>query len=420
MVRSLMSAPPTDRVGRYPKHPFLVNGGCFTATPMCIARVLPGETLENLFMESRVVTDPILNPIIGWKKEYYFFYVKMTDLMIDAVKNLFIDPNNAEITNDVAAANHQINYTAKGGIEWMRLACDRVVSTYFRDDGETAASRTWADGRRIVQIREQLWMDSLTDKDDMPEGAAIAGATDAGDLDRLMDAFNNLRALSIMDMTYEDFLRSYGISIPQKDENKPEMLAHFSDFQYPSNTIDPVSGTPSSAVSWVFKNGERKRRLFKEPGFIIGLSVTRPKVYFGGLAGSALGFAKRAWDWMPNYTMDMPETALKNFALNTGPVGDRTAGTVWDSYFVDMRDELLYGDQYQNVRAFTATLADNFANHMLALPDATGNRKYPTETQCKGFFKTPASAFNVKQDGYVSLSIKGLQVDYTVGNFAEV
>lgn len=417
-MRTLLSAPPTDRVGRYPKHPFLTKEVPFTAQPFFLARVLPGETLENLFMESRVISDPILNSIIGWKKEYYFFYVKATDLLLDVIKNMFVDPTNAEIAGYDEAANKPLNYTGKGAIDWTQRCLDRCVETYFRDQGETAASRAFADGTRIVQIRDTLFMDSLTDKDLMPEGAAISGATDAGDLDRLMDAFNQLRALGLSDMTYEDWLRAQGINIPDKDENKPELLARFSDFQYPSNTVEPTTGVPASAVSWVFKNGERKRFFFKEPGFLFGISVTRPKVYFGGLSGSAAGWAQRAWDWMPNYVADMPETALKPFALHEGPLGDRTGGTVADGYFLDMRDEVLYGDQWQNMRAFTATLANDGANHILALPDASLNFRYPSEAMTKIFFKTPASAYYIKQDGYVSLSIKGVQVDYTQSNWA--
>ena len=301
--------------------------------------------------------------------------------------------------------------------DWLRSQGIAIASPSGIKSLSVRVSYATAAGDRIVQIRQQTFMDTLTDKDLMPEGDAIAGATDAGDLDRLMDAFNALRALGIADMTYEDWLRSQGIAIPDKDENKPELLAHFSEFQYPSNTIDPSTGTPSSAVSWVFKNGNRDPKFFKEPGFVMGISVTRPKVYFSGLAGSAAGFAQRAWDWTPNYTADMPETSLKYFAPGTGPMGDRTTDT--DAYWLDMRDELLYGDQWQNVVAFNVVPATTGANHLLALPDTALNWKYPTEAMCKSFFVDAAgTAFHIRQDGYVSLNIKGLQVDFTKGNFA--
>lgn len=422
-IRTLSSAPPTSRVGRYPKHTFMAKEMPFTAQPIFLARVLPGETLKNMKFESRVITDPIHNSIIGWKKEYFVFYVRVTDLLNDAIKDMFVDPTNAEIAGLDEAANKPRTYTAKGAIDWMGLCLDRVVETYFRDEGETASAYATAAGDRIVQIRQTSFLDSLTDKDAMPEGDAIAGATDMGDLERLMNAFEMARSLGLADMTYEDFLRSYGIAIPNKDEGKPELLANFSEFVYPSNTIDPTTGTPSSACSWVFNTAQRDPKFFKEPGFVIGISVTRPKVYFSGLAGLAAGFAQRAWDWMPGYLRDMPETALKRFTAGTGPLGDRLLDT--DDYFVDMRDELLYGDQFQNMAVFPANSANpatTGAHHLLALPDSALNWRYPTEAMIKAFFKAEANCF-IRQDGYAAFQIQSSAsapiVDYTVGNFAE-
>lgn len=418
-MNTLMTAPPTSRVGRYPKHIFQIREQVFTAQPFMIAPVLPGETLESLFFESRVITDPILNSIIGWKKQYYYFYVKITDLLNDTIRDMFIDPDNVDLTATLGiGANSTVNYTAKGGIDYVDRCMVRIVNDYFRDEGGVASDFTNADGTYRIQHRQELFLDTLTDKDDLPEGAAIAGATDMGDLDRLMDAFNHLRALGVANMTYEDFLRSYGLSIPKKDENKPEMLAQFSDFQYPSNTVNSSTGIPVSAVSWVFKNGHRKPKLFKEPGFIIGVSCTRPKIYFAGLAGAAAAHMGRAWDWVPNYLANMPETALKQFAAGAGPLGDRTTDT--DLYWLDMRDLLLYGDQFQNVSAFNVVPATVGANHLAALPSQALEWKYPPEQFGKDIFATPASAFYVRSDGYVSLGIKGKQIDHTQGNFAEI
>lgn len=425
-IRTLNSAPPTERVNRYPKHTFRVNSLPFTAQPFFLARVLPGETLNNLFFESRVITDPIRNSIIGWKKEYFFYYVKMSDLGIPEFKQMFVDPNNTDLITSTAyetVANIQRTYTAKGGIDWADRCLTRIVDEYFRDDGEVTAdfkTTITHPNTPIVQIREASWLDSITDDSVMPEGAAIAGATDMGDLDRLYNAFEQLRAMGLSDMTYEDFLRAQGIHIPERDENRPVEIAHFSDFTYPSNTVTQGTGAVTSACSWVFKNGTKKPYFFKEPGFIIGITVTRPKTYFAGLAGKIADFATRAWDWMPFYMMDMPETSLKYFAPDTGPLGDRTTPT--DDHWVDMRDELLYGDQFQNVIPFNAVPVDVGTENMISYPSgATATQddwKYPLETAIKQLFVTPASAFYVKEDGYVSLSIKGKQVDYTRGTIS--
>lgn len=409
---------PTDRVGRYPKHNFLAREVPYSAVPIMLAPVLPGESLTNLYFESRVVSDPVKNPLIGWKKEYYFFYVKITDLLVDAIRDMFVDPNNVDLTATLgAAANNSPYYIAKGAIDYRRRCLKAVMEHYFRDEGEAWDLLVDANGYPMVQIKDNLWMDTLTDKDLMPQGEDISDATTAGDLDRLMDAFEQLRALGVSNMAYEDWLRSHGISIPNKDENKPELLARFSDFQYPSNTVDPATGTPSSALSWVFKNSSRDPKFFKEPGFVLGVSITRPKLYYSGLAGDLSGFMGRAWDWMPNYLSAMPETSLKYFAGDTGPLGDRT--TAPDSYWVDMRDLLLYGDQFQNMAPFAAVPATDGANHMVPLPTGdTFNSKNVSEAMVKQLFTTPATNFYIRQDGYASLSVKGVQTDYTKGNIA--
>ena len=156
---------------------------------------------------------------------------------------------------------------------------------------------------------------------------------------------------------------------------------------------------------------------FQEPGFLVAFSVTSPKVYFGGLAGFNAGFAKRAWDWMPSYVMDMPETSLKYFSQDTGPLGNQNATS--DRYYIDMRDELLFGDQFQNVAPFGVGPTSSYANHILPLPaGAVIGWKYPTEAMAKAFFVDTSTAA-INQDGYFSFSIKGKQVNYTEGNFAQ-
>lgn len=414
----LQAAAPTDRKLRQPKHRFLVSEFPFTAQPFMIAPVLPGESLANLYMEARVVTDPINNRLIGWKKEFYYFYVRVTDLLVDAIKDMFVDPTNTDLVATMGVAGHDNNfYHASGGIDYTKRCLKRIMETYFRDEGEAWDAHKTSWGIPFVQIREDSWLDSLTDKDLMPEGEAIASATDAGDLDRLMAAYEMLRSLGVSNMTYEDWLRSQGIAIPNELENKPELLCRFSEYQYPSNTIDPTTGAASSAVSWVFKNGNKDKKFFKEPGFVIGVSVTRPKVYLSGLAGSLAEFMGRAWDWMPGYLSAMPETSLKNFAIHSGPLGNRNVAA--DAYWVDMRDLLMYGDQFVNLAPWNATPPNDGANNRVALPDATLNHKNPNEAMVRSLFKSVDDS-TVGIDGYTSLSILGVQTDYTKGNFAQV
>jgi hypothetical protein len=420
-----MSAPPTSRVGRYPRHPFSVQQIPMHIQPFCIAPVLPGETLDNLYFESRAVSAPVKNSLIGWKLEYYYFYVRITDLLQDTIRDMFVDPTNTDLSATLGiAATDRHYYTAKGGIDYMKRGVRRIVDEWFRDEGDSYDTwKTVVNGSDlyVAPIKELLWMDSLTDKDDLPMGTDPGVVSTAGDLEALMQAFEQLRALGIANMTYEDWLRTNGIAIPRKDENAPELLAKFTDFQYPSNTIDPLTGNPSSALSWVFKNGSKDKKFFKEPGFIIGLTIARPKLYFSGPFGSLTGFLSRAWDWLPNYLWDLEgqaSTSLKKFAGGTGPLGDLTSTTGENAYWVDMRDLFLHGDQYQNRYPHTDGTTPSYDGNFNLVPlpanqDSIATRQYVTKTMMDALFDGAESAQGVCQDGYVSFNIKGHQVDYT-------
>lgn len=422
---NLMSVAPTDRVGRYPKHTFYITGRPYVLEPMMIAPVLPGETLQNMYMESRVVTDPIKSPLIGWKQEYFFFYVRISDLLRDVIKNMFIDPTNADLAGSQGIAADDADYfTAKGGIPYAKWCTERVTMHYFRDTGEAwNAANSMLGTKPLTQIKDLYWMDSLTDESKMPEGSNISAATTAGDLDRLMDAFEHLRAMGMANMSYEDFLRTYGISVKDPTEGKPEMLWHLSDFQYPSNTVNPANGAPSSAVSWVFKQSSREKKFFTEPGFIVGYSVTRPKVYLGGQRGNASAHLSRAWDWMPALLLDTPETRLKSFLGGTGPLGDRsgTGSGVESQYWIDMNDIFMHGDQWiggVNANADLTIPADGQKQHVMPLPtwftnEDTWDFKYLWDVPIDSMFVSATPANKVRQDGMVSLSIKGKQIDTT-------
>lgn len=423
---TLLSAPPTSRVGRYPKHAFNVRSRPFQIRPFCLAPVLPGESLTSAYFESRVVTDPIVNPIIGWKQEYYFFYVRMSDLLDDAIKEMFIDPTNTDISADYGEdSNVSQYYTGKGGVNWSYMCMDRVVKNYFRDSTEDNLNPL-IDGLPQAQVKDTFFLDSLTDDSEMPEGDEIADATNAGDLERLMNAFEQLRAMGLTEMTYEDYLRSNGIAVSDPTAGKPELIWHLSDWQYPSNTIDPADGTPRSAVSWVFKNTLRKAKLFKEPGFIFGISIARPKIYFGGVYGSAAAHMTRAWDWMPALLAMTPETRLKHFGAGTGPLGERSgiAAGQQSQYWLDMCDILLHGDQWLDrlPAAGDQTIGANPANHVLPIPSwADGEDDlsflYVGPDASKQFFVDSgesATKYFIKHDGVLNLSIKGKQIDMTV------
>lgn len=401
---TLQSMAPTDRKHRRPKHKFNIEQRPYALTPFMIAPVLPGETFSGAYFETRQVTDPVRNPLIGWSSEFYWFYVKIRDLADAAtLETLFVDP-----TQNLSALNSaadQAFYHRGGSPNFLQMCVRRITEVYFRDDGE-AWNNVMIGSYPAVQFRDQGWLDSLTDTTILPDGGAVVTSSYEA-MDRALEAYEYLLAHSLTDMSFDDYLRTFGVTIPKSEERKPELIAQVREFQYPSNTVEPSTGVPSSAVSWVLKAPVKKRMFFREPGFIVGVSVVRPKIYFGRQFGSLAHHLDQGLSWLPAIMKDSPETSLREFtggAAGTGPLSNGTVGPA-NGYIVDMRDLFLYGDQFTN-------LAPDAARYFLDLPTAALQRKYPTQAMTETIH-VGLAAGRTRADGFTSLDILGMQQDYT-------
>lgn len=402
----------TGRKLRNPIHNFQIRCKPWVIQPICIAPVLPGETLKNVLIQARIVVDPIVNPLIGWWTEQHWFYVKLRDLptaVADAYTNLMITPGST-MTAVHSAAKVDTYHGYATSVDTTQAALEAVVDRYFRDEDEAwnTAGATLG-GMPLASITRHSgqpgWMDSVIDTTLLPDGGVIPAGSTGEVTNNLLDTYQYLREMKFMDMTFEDFCRSYGVNIPTQEEvNKPELLRSIKDWSYPVNHVEPTTGIPSSAVSWALKERVDKDRLFKEPGFIYGVSVTRPKVYFARQRSSMTDFLDTPFSWLPALMGDNPETSLREFTNLNGPITNQTNG-----YWVDIRDLFLYGDQFVNFD-ITAGVGDN----SVVLPTAAMQKRYVSTTDVDAMFTNAAGGFNlVRQDGTARLSILGRQVDYT-------
>lgn len=414
-IVSVTDRPTTQRRPRRPRHTFNLKTKPYEIAPFMIAPVLPGETLSSLLMQSRVVTDPIQNSLIGWHKEYYFFYVKHRALNVlwsdaDALllQTQMLDPSTS-MTNLRAAANTTPYYTFKAGIDYVLACTHAVIKEFFRDEDE-AVNVASIENYFAAQMDQENWAHS------MKEESATGDDTDLPGQDQLEETdvietetgqyaqWEIMRDAGLTDATYEDFLRSYGVSIPksedqggtQDEKHKPELIRFIREWSYPSNTVNPADGTVASAVSWSIAERADKKRFFKEPGFIFGVTVTRPKVYMGLQKGAAVGMLDSAYGWLPALLSGHPWTSVTE-ELDSATDGILQGGD--EDYWVDLRDLFLYGDQFVN-HTFSAA-----ANHGLAHPvAATLQRKYPTDAMVESLFKTATTEY-VREDGVVHLNI---------------
>jgi hypothetical protein len=380
-----------------------------------IAPVLPGETLTNLQLQARAVTDPIQNPLIGWWLEYYYFYVKHRDLAErDTLMNMVM--TNASTAALNAAAKVE-TYHAGSAPDYAQLCLNRIVDTYFRDEGEITLAGSIGN-LPAASLSSDTWLDSVkaasTNPTNDPEfpGNTTRIQTDdliPGTTQAMFDQWEFMKQEKLTDLTYEDFLKTYGVTgqavAAVVDEHKPELIRYVRDWTYPTNTVEPTTGVPASACSWAVAERADKDRFFTEPGFLVGLTVARPKVYLSKQKGTGVSMLADAFSWLPAVLSNDPYTSLRQFANTAGPL----QGNVTDAagYWVDVRDLFVYGDQFVN---FSLAVADA---GLVALPTLTLQKRYPSSADADALFKSASPANQIRQDGVTQLSILGRLQDET-------
>lgn len=394
------------RVARRPRHPFLVRHKPHAIQPMLIAPVLPGETMRNLLLQARAVTDPIKNPLTGWWLDYYFFYVKLQRMGAD-FKDFLLDPAISLNTGHTTASN--VKYYHNGStVSFVRECLKAVVEDHFRLEGEAWDAVT-IDGLPAAMVVQENGLDSfvLDTQVAAPEvdQEITVGVDDkiaASEIEQAWMRYSALREMNLATFSWEDFLRSYGVKgVAAEEDHKPELVRFVREWTYPSNTVDPATGTPSSAVSWTITERADKDRFFKEPGFIFGVTCARPKLYLSSQTGSLTQMMSDAWRWLPAVLENQPGVSMIKSSAGAGPIPGQ-AGAYW----VDIRDLLSYGEQFVGV-----SLASTDAS-LVALPTSAGQKHYPTEAMMDALFKADPNEF-VRQDGVVQLNISSRQMDVT-------
>jgi len=421
-VRVAQGYTSSRRVTRSPAHPFMLRTRPYQIQPFMCSPVLPGETLSNMVTMSRVVTKPIKNALVGWWCEYYFFYVRLKDIEYhlkaekgEWLADMVTNPNGYDPAPLRAAADVKFYHPA-GGIPWVKYAMETCVEYYFRDQGEDWDTAV-LDGLPLAQVGSRNWMDSLTLDDnkrtdrDFDLDLNNDGTITAREMLDGIEQYNALRDAGLETMDYEDWVRSFGVQIEEKNDDsvsryRPELLRYNRTWQYPTNTVEPTTGVPSSAVSWINAFRADKDRMFKEPGFIIGLTVQKPKAYLSDPTGAAAAFMQKVDNWLPALQHKEYERGFMEFAANAGPLANKIGVTPFEAYWIDVRDLLKYGDQFANFALDSSSSA-------VKILEATGRARYPSGTEIDALF-AGADKY-IQTDGITNLTIKGRVVDRTRG-----
>lgn len=287
-----------------------------------------------------------------------------------------------------------------------------ITENYFRDEGEDAIGGTGPaaiENLPVASYGRLNFAESIIASADMPEDTFSGNAEDYSDVEKSWQVWEYLRTQRLTQMTFEDWLRTFGVSLNSVGYEIPELIRSYRTFQYPSNTVTQGTGAVTSAVSWVVQQSANKRRFFNEPGFIVGVQIYRPKVYFANQAGAMAQWMSKITDWMPAITHSQPEQSIREFPDSAagGPYSDEFGSAYW----LDMRDLYMYGDQFIGSSGFVEGVAAASVQQ-IDQPSTRLTSKYPVEADADLLFSADTDEY-IRTDGIVQLEILSKQQDVT-------
>lgn len=396
-------------------------------TPFMIAPVLPNETLDNLLFQVDAYSDPIVNRVIGWHANYQFYYVPMMaltnydlsrgNLDAETVAKMHTTVGSAGDIGTavgVTSAVDETLYQFKGAFDWLKECLTVIINQFYRSEDDRG-DYSVASGMEypIAYINQRHAFHSLKEESATGDDAELPGVDEVEDLDILSGFSTHQTQWEIMrdsgqeDLSYDDYLRAQGVRLgpDQKraavgDENtiapEAELLRFVRKWVKPVNAVDPTDGSVANAIRWNCSERADKKRYFKEPGFLIGVAVTTPKLYLGNQKGTLTGLLTQAEHWLPKVLQTYGYTSVREVldSVTDGPLINQD-----EDYWLDMADLFNYGEQFVNW-----TLAA--ANHGLAIPDGNPlNKLYLSEAEIKSLFVDSTNDQHIYQDGTVHLDI---------------
>lgn len=419
----LVETPSVARKPRAPVHDFNVRFRPFVLQPMMVAPVLPGDTLKNLLCSYSAMTDPIKHPLIGWWFDFHFFYVPFRAMDASAdLQTMVLDPAFGELsaTHDLAA-DPDFYHAQATKPSFAYQATKAVVEEYFRHEGEDWLTNAHLDNVPQIGLTKKSAISSFVLDSASTEPDVLPGTADADDnLDEILgsglsatfagayDAYQALVAAQVVDITFEDWLRQYGVRLPTPDNDpRPERILSYSDWKFPTKAVDETDGTIAAAIHWRDRVKSDKDRRFKEPGVLLGLCCATPKVYLRNQGEAVVDSLTRSLDWLPAVLGEHAFTSLKLFTSNGTNAGVGPLGFVPSAdYWLDIRDLFVHGDQFVNF-ALTATDAS-----IVALPNSSGKTRFVSSTDANDLF-SDSLVNKVHAEGRVRLNILSQVTDMT-------
>lgn len=403
----------TPRGVRHPTHPFRVSHKPYVLQPFLIAPVLAGDSLDNINIRSRAVLKD-QDRLAGHWLSHQVFYVKLTDLdEREALVAMLIDATNEKAVPNPVGATDPTWYRTVGTMDFVEMCLQTVCDHYWRFEGEAHDDFTATIGgieRPIAPIRNIGWIDSMQNYATLPVGADVdvdlnADATiTASEIEQAQMRYHALLQQGNVEISWEEYLAKFGMKIAPESLHIPERLFSRTLWQLPSNTVDVSDNTTVTAVSWQVDHSMNSRKVFKEPGFIFGVTYAQRKEYLSGLSGNASGLLWKSSAWLSDalmnsgaYSLERLSDDLAGHAIVPSSVESSVGAGNGKDLIFDYKDLYLYGDQF-----FVPNATD--VEPVAALPDAAVRKRYHDDAVIEAM---P----DVVQDGTVMLTINSTVFD---------
>lgn len=410
---------------RRPQEPFNVRCRPFEICPFMIHPVLPNESLDNLLMQVDGYSDPIVNRNLGWHVNYQFYYVPLMALanpdfaaasvgasdlagpMLDATVKF---SDSLGVTGAVSAPYYQF----KGAVPWLEECFTPIVNKFYcdEDDRTLGGYVAAASGMEypLAYVNQRSWIHSLKEESAGTDDAELPGVDQIEELDILSGYSTHQTQWEIMrdsgqeDLSYDDYLKAQGVRTGETRANTdaqvlpvPELLRFVRKWVKPISTFDPTDGSAATGLKWSCAERADKTRYFKEPGFLVGVTCTTPKLYLGNQKGSIVGILNQADHWLPRVLQGFGYTSVAEVldSVTDGPLINQD-----EDYWFDIGDLFNYG----GAGFINHTLGA--AQHALAIPDGNPlNKRYLTEAEIKSLFVDSTNDQHLYHDGTAHLDI---------------
>lgn len=420
-----VAAEDTKRISRRPRHPFSVLQNPYEITPFFIAPVLPSETMEQAMINGRVVSPALKNRISGHWHETYLFYVPIFDLFLesgdlqtakDNLVKMLIKDNQGGSPVPTASADNPYFFVKSGAPDWTKKCYDYIVKHFFRDEGEPVGPVGATSGLAFAQARHNLdVMQSLVMGSRVPAGDAPSGMASLEELYQAWLEWQAASASTFAEPTYNDYLNSFGVETKEEVLQKAEALRYSSHWAQPVNTVSS-DGQANTQVLWSILDRADKRRRFRHPGFIMGVTVVKPKVFIADRQQSSVSLLHDMETWLPAALQDdftasiitIDSDDVKN-PYKPASLADESGEEPEPQPIVfDVRDLFMHGDEFIQQQG-TSPIGAAPMVHRSDCRDVNG-KKYPKPADLAGLYE---GATQHAFEGVVTLNIKGRQRDTT-------